>query len=172
MNTISISAARLIDRHRTFRLATGVILDGTVESGSHGKHDVARGGLAAASFEYRAKEGTDRSPSIDLSGTFGASWTSTSDVATGKKADYFATDLRVGASAGWSLLDRTWSYLTARVFGGPVNWELNGESVTGTDTHHYQLGLGSSMRIGAFGLFAEWVGLGEKALSTGISGSW
>jgi hypothetical protein len=55
------------------------------------------------------------------------------------------------------------------VFGGPVSWELEGTDVIGTDIHHYQIALGTAIQLGQTGLFAEWAGLGEKALSIGVS---
>ena len=60
----------------------------------------------------------------------------------------------------------------ARVFAGPVQWELNGKDVTGTDTHHYQLAMGAATRLGPVGIFAEFAGLGEQAISAGLSAAW
>lgn len=172
MNTASISAARSLDERRTVRVAAGIILDGTLQSAARTEYDVERGGLMAVGMEYRVKEGLGKAPSIDLSGYFGASWTKTTASDTGDQVDYFASDLRLGASFGWSLVEETYSYLATRVFGGPVDWEIDGESVTGTDTHHYQLGLGSAARFGPVAVFAEWYGLGEKSISAGMSATW
>ena len=36
-------------------------------------------------------------------------------------------------------------YVTARVFGGPVYWRLDGADVTGTDLYKYQVGGGLSL---------------------------
>jgi hypothetical protein len=56
----------------------------------------------------------------------------------------------------------------ARVFGGPVFWRYQGEAVTGSDTHHYQLGAGLALRLSKnFNAFVEGVPLGERALSLG-----
>jgi hypothetical protein len=57
-----------------------------------------------------------------------------------------------------------------RAFGGPVFWRYQGVAVTGTDTHHYQLGAGLALGLGErVGLFAEGIPLGEQALSAGVS---
>jgi hypothetical protein len=55
----------------------------------------------------------------------------------------------------------------ARAFGGPVFWRYQGEAVTGTDTHHYQLGAGLALRPKNLNAFVEGVPLGELALSLG-----
>lgn len=44
--------------------------------------------------------------------------------------------------------------------------------VIGTDIHHYQFALGTAIQFGQVGTFVEWSGLGEKALSTGMSFAW
>lgn len=82
---------------------------------------------------------------------------------------YSAFDLRLGGQVGVELARLLQPYALARVFGGPVFWRWQGEDVTGTDTHHYQLGAGLALRLGARGnLFVEGVPLGERALSAGV----
>jgi hypothetical protein len=83
---------------------------------------------------------------------------------------YEAFDLRVGAEAGVELARVFRPYVLARAFGGPVFWRYRGDAVDGTDTHHYQLGAGASVRLGkALSLFAEGVPLGERAVSLGVA---
>ena len=61
-------------------------------------------------------------------------------------------------------------YLPVRVFGGPVYWKYQGASVTGTDTHHYQVGAGLGVAISRhIGAFAEGIPLGERALALGVA---
>ena len=55
---------------------------------------------------------------------------------------YEAFDARLGAEAGVEIAKVLRPYAAARVFGGPVFWRYRDRSVTGTDTHHYQLGAG------------------------------
>jgi len=172
MTTVSIAGGWSLDERRTVRAAVGAILDGTLQRDGHRAHDVDSGALAAVGMEYRARTGTGKQPSIDLSGYFGVSWAQTTSRNTGVETDYLATDLRLGAAAGWSLTERSYSYFSMRVFGGPVSWEIDAEDVTGSDIHHYQLGVGSAVDLGSVSVFAEYFGLGEKALAFGVSTVW
>src|SRR4051812_24048512 len=82
---------------------------------------------------------------------------------------YTAFDLRLGAQFGVELARVLRPYLVARVFGGPIFWRYHEQSLTGTDTHHYQLGAGLAVRVTkALNLFAEGVPLGEQAIVLGI----
>ena len=84
-------------------------------------------------------------------------------------AGYHALDLRLGAELGVELARLLRPYVLARAFGGPVFWRYQGVAVTGTDTHHYQLGAGLALRVSkAWSLFAEGVPLGERAVSLGV----
>jgi hypothetical protein len=83
---------------------------------------------------------------------------------------YEAFDLRLGAELGTTLFGMLRPYIPVRVFGGPVYWKYQGESVTGTDTHHYQVGLGLGVHVArGIGVFAEGIPLGERALSLGLA---
>jgi len=83
--------------------------------------------------------------------------------------NYAAFDLRLGAQFGIDLARIARPYALARVFGGPIFWRYQGQSVTGTDTHHYQLGVGAAFRISkALNIFGEGVPLGEQAIALGI----
>jgi hypothetical protein len=82
---------------------------------------------------------------------------------------YQAFDLRLGAEFGIELAGIVRPYATARVFGGPIFWRYQNEPVTGTDTHHYQLGAGVAVRVSkALNVFAEGIPLGEQAVAVGI----
>jgi len=172
MTTISLSAAWLINDTWTLRGSAGVILDGTLAEADQTSHEVNPGGLAGLGVEYRALNGHDSVPFIDLSLFLGASWSETETQGSADKTSYFAADARLGARAGWNTGGTIFPYAAARVFGGPVDWEINGEEVTGTDEHHYQLAIGAAVRAGAVSIYAEWAGLGEKGLSAGVSTSW
>jgi len=83
---------------------------------------------------------------------------------------YEAFDLRLGAELGTTLLGVLRPYLPVRVFGGPVFWKYQAAAVTGTDTHHFQVGLGIGVAISRrLGAFAEGIPLGERALSLGVA---
>jgi hypothetical protein len=86
---------------------------------------------------------------------------------------YEAFDMRVGAELGVELARVFRPYALARGFGGPVFWRHRGEAVDGTDTHHYQFGLGASVRLAkTLSVFAEGVPLGERAVSLGVGLAW
>jgi len=83
---------------------------------------------------------------------------------------YQAFDLRLGAQFGIELARRFRPYAVARIFGGPIFWHYEGQAVTGTDTHHYQLGAGLAVRATkALNLFAEGIPLGEQAVAVGVA---
>ena len=82
---------------------------------------------------------------------------------------YTAYDLRLGAEFGLNLVNVLHPYVLTRAFGGPVYWTYAGESVTGTDVHHYQVGAGLAAALpGRLSLFVEGVPLGERAISGGL----
>lgn len=59
-------------------------------------------------------------------------------------------------------------YAVVRAFGGPITWQYQGQSVTGTDGHHYQVGAGLTLVLArAVNLFVEGVPLGERSLAAG-----
>jgi hypothetical protein len=83
---------------------------------------------------------------------------------------YEAFDLRLGAELGTTLFRVLRPYIPVRVFGGPVFWKYQGASVDGTDTHHYQVGLGLGVAVSRrVGVFAEGIPLGERAVSLGLA---
>jgi hypothetical protein len=83
---------------------------------------------------------------------------------------YEAFDLRLGGEVGTTVLKILRPYVPVRVFGGPVYWRYGGNSVTGTDTHHYQVGLGVAVRLAPpLNVFAEGIPLGERSLSAGLA---
>ncbi len=118
------------------------------------------------------QSGQGLTPFIHMSLGLGASWAHTIEEGFADKTRYFALDARLGTRASWNFNDNTFPYFALRVFGGPVKWELDGEDVTGTDTHHYQLAFGTAVQYGPVGLYAEVAPLGEQSVSAGLSTSW
>ena len=111
-------------------------------------------------------------PYLDFSAFLSASITETEDPATAIKTNYFSSDLRLGGRASWNIENKAFPYVAGHLFGGPVFWKLDGTDVTGTDIHHYQMAIGTALQFGSVGTFIEWAGVGEKALSVGISYAW
>ena len=172
MSFVSISGGWFINNRWTARASAGILLGGTLQPDDGTIHDVEPGGLASLGMEYRALVGDGATPFVDLSMFLSASWAQTVAPDSDSKTSYSAADARLGLRVGWSIGVNFFPYVAARVFGGPVNWELDGEDVVGSDIHHYQIALGAATRIGPVGIFVEWAGLGEQALSTGLSTTW
>ncbi len=145
----------------------GGILGGTVDHGAEG--DIGSGVVASVSATYLALFETEKRPFVLGSMTFGHSRTSavSDDM---QRHDWTAFDLRAGVMVGKTISDNFVPFASARVFGGPVSWQLGGEDVVGSDKYHYTVGLGATFRIpGKLDLFAEVLGLGEQSASVGGS---
>lgn len=131
-----------------------------------GEHDFSPGPTALLGADFRAFD--DGRYFLLL--TSGLSFTTARTHESGQSSEsYTAFDLRLGAQFGLELERVLRPYALARIFGGPIFWRYNGQDVTGTDTHHYQLGAGLAVRVSkAFNAFAEGVPLGEQAVSLGV----
>lgn len=78
-----------------------------------------------------------------------------------------AVDFRGSVVAGKTFFQTLTLYAAARVFAGPVDFDP--ESQTGSDTHHYAVGAGASLRLPkAFDVFVEGSPLGEQSLNVGV----
>ena len=143
----------------------GAILDGSVDSGT--KRDVGPGVIGSVSVTWLPLFESERGPFLLASLTLGgATTTAVSD--DGQAHRWSAFDLRAGLLLGKTFAERFVPFVTARGFGGPVFWRLGGETVTGTDVHHYAVGAGFTFRVpGALDLFAELLPLGEQSASVG-----
>jgi hypothetical protein len=83
---------------------------------------------------------------------------------------YTAFDLRAGAIVGKTVADVATPYVVGRIFGGPTYWRFDGDAVTGTDLHKYQVGAGLSIALfrRRLDVFVEGVPLGERGIAAGI----
>lgn len=80
-----------------------------------------------------------------------------------------ALDARAGVTAGRSF-GPVAPYVLARGFGGPVFWDPGvGDTRTGTDAHHVQLGAGLAITIDAVAIVVDVSALGEQSASVGIA---
>jgi hypothetical protein len=131
-----------------------------------GRHQFSPGPVALLGADYRAFDDGRYFLLLTLGLSFATARTQLSGEAS---ESYAAFDLRLGAQFGVELSRIFRPYASARVFGGPIFWHYQGEAVTGTDTHHYQLGAGLAVRVSkALNLFAEGIPLGEQALAVGL----
>jgi hypothetical protein len=130
------------------------------------RYDFSPGPLASLGADYRFIDDGRLFVLGTSSLSFSATRTQRADVPS---AGYQALDLRLGGELGVQLARVFRPYALARVFGGPVYWRYQGSAVTGTDTHHYQLGAGLALALSEnFNAFVEGVPLGERALSFGL----
>lgn len=172
LSSVSLAASYPIGEKTTLRAGLGSVLDGELRPEAGSIHEFEPGGLAFAGINYNSSEGQGSRPSVDLSLQFGVTWAETVEKGTDQRADYSAADFRLGVQTTWTVGSRFYPYLAGRVFGGPVNWESEGESLTGSDIHHYQVAAGAAVGLGPVLLFAEWAALGEQGLSFGIGSAW
>ena len=171
LSSLSFAGVLPVGERTRLRAGGGSLLDGTIQVLGGASHTFDSGGLAFAGLEHRSGEAAGWTPAIDFSVTLGFSWgkTTGSDAA---RADYRATDLRAGVQASWPVADRFFPYAAGRVFGGPVNWEIEGNSVSGSDAHHFQLAVGAGLALGPLVLVAEFAGAGETGARAGLGSNW
>jgi hypothetical protein len=128
------------------------------------------GFAATAGASWRLLESEGARPFVLFTGQIAFETTSTTPegARTVPSAGYHALDVRLGAAAGYTFWRTLSPYLVVRGFGGPVFWEFQREAVTGTDTHHYQVGGGLSVVLAKrVDLFVEGVPLGEQGVTAG-----
>lgn len=145
-------------------IAAGELVHGT-------SRDTMGPGFAAfTGIAGRVVDGRGALPVVQLTATFSATHAITHASASSETPRFTAFDLRAGAIASKTIADVFTPYVTARVFGGPVYWRLDGADVTGTDLYKYQLGGGLSLALfeRRLDVFVEGVPLGERGVAAGI----
>jgi hypothetical protein len=148
-------------RRATLLLGTGAFLGGHLRSES-ARYDFQPGVVAVAGGGWRALEGGRSGPFLLLTGQLSYVW------ARNQGAAYQAIDVRAGAVVGTTLWRVLTPYALARAFGGPVFWRQDGQAISGTDAHHYQLGAGVALLVRRrVDLFVEGAPLGERGLAAG-----
>jgi hypothetical protein len=131
-----------------------------------GTHDFSAGPTLALGASWRVVQGR---PFVILTSFLSFTASTTNTNGAGAAIGYEAFDLRVGGVVGTTLWNVVSPYALARAFGGPVYWHYEGAAVTGTDTHHYQLGAGVAVAIAhRVDVYVEGVPLGEEALAAGL----
>lgn len=144
----------------------GAALGGSLDAGGM-THDFSPGPAAVAGIAFRLLD--EPRYFAHFTSQVSAVWSRTRHESEAS-VPYSAYDLRLGGELGLNLLELLHPYVVGRVFGGPVFWRYRGESVTGTDLHHYQVGVGLGAGVGGrLALLAEAIPLGEQALSLGLS---
>jgi hypothetical protein len=140
---------------------------GALLGGSLDHRDVGAGVALDLSGSWLALYESETRPFLTASLTLSVSTTkATGDDAARHRLT--AGDARLGLMVG-KTYGRLVPYAAARVFGGPVFWTLAGKDITGTDTHHFTIGVGTSLRLPRkLEAFVELMPLGEQSASFGL----
>jgi hypothetical protein len=166
----------------TAQLGAGGVAGGELVHGA-ARDTIGPGFAAFGGVAWRAYDGTDALPFVQLTATLSATHALTRTDDHGTRTDgttspgaqpetprFTAFDLRLGAIAGKTFANAFTPYVTARAFGGPIAWHFDGASVTGTDLYKYQLGGGLSLALfdRRLDVFAEGIAMGERGVAAGI----
>jgi hypothetical protein len=157
----------------TFEAGAGALLFGElVRDGV--SYELRPGVLALLGASWRVLDVSGARPFVLLQNQL--AFVAASTRAPGEPAppsvDYTAFDLRLGALVGWTFKGVVSPYALARVFGGPIFWQYQGDDVTGTDVYHYQLGAGLVVKFARhFDLSLEGIALGEQGFSVAAGGA-
>jgi hypothetical protein len=147
----------------------GVVIGGSLD-GQLGNYRLQPGILGSVSVGYTFLDGSGSLPYVAASLTFGVATASTYNEANaGDRPQLTALDVRLSAVIGKRFFEFWLPYAGVAVFGGPVFFAPEGQSVTGTDEHHFRLSLGSSFSLPAhLDLFVEVGFLGEQNVLIGL----
>jgi hypothetical protein len=154
-------------RRWTFELGLGSLLAGRLQAGGV-RHEFQPGVLTLLGASWRVLDADGARPFVLLQDQLAFASTSTRDSAAeaSPSIGYTALDMRLGGLVGWTFKNVVSAYALARVFGGPIFWQYQGEDLTGTDVHHYQVGAGLVVMLARrIDLSIEGVPLGEQGLS-------
>ena len=172
LNSVAFAVARVRPSGWSPRVSAGWLTGGDLNQDGGTSHRFKGGFFLALGLDKQLSPGEGIRPAVDLSLGLSAAWAQTEERRTGTEADYSAADLRAGVRTVWPVGQRLFPYAAARVFGGPVNWNWDGEEVQGSDVHHFQMALGVAASFGPMAMQLEWGAVGEKSLSAGVSSFW
>jgi hypothetical protein len=153
----------------SLRIAAGVIVGGSLE-GEGRTYDVEPGWTLSFSAARQWFGRSDETPFLTTALSLSASRARTVEAGTGEEEALGASDLRLSVLFGYTFGYTFSPYLVARAFGGPVSFKQDGRDRTGSDRHHYALGLGSSVSLfDRLDLLVDATFFGERSLSAGAS---
>ena len=160
--SVAVSLTRSLGERFTVQAGAGAVVGGGIDALGV-DYQMQPGWLARLGATWLALDGRGDWPFVAVSASLAASGVRTT--APGRTAEPLTSvDVGLSASVGKAFFGAVAPYLGAKVFGGPVFWNLSGAAVTGTDIHHWQVAIGAAAAL-PLGLDAlvEWAPLGEKS---------
>lgn len=160
---------RRVSPRTTLQLGLGAVTGGWLDL-DDARFELRPGLAASVGVMHRFVDAARARPFV-LGGAQLAVLATSTRAPSGATQAYDASDLRFTGALGWTLGGRVSPYLVGRVFGGPIYWRLDGESKTGTDAYHVQLGAGAALTLGPLDVGLEGVPLGERGASVTVGAS-
>lgn len=137
------------------------------------RHEISPGWLFSGAYSHRLLDGRGAAPFLLIGLSFGGSGARTREVGLKTTMDpspvsLYAFDIRAGVTVGKTLWNVLSPYAALRAFGGPVIWNIGGQTRPGTDKGHFQAaaGLVASLPRGV-DLYAEVAPAFERAVTVG-----
>jgi hypothetical protein len=160
--SVAVSISRSLGRQWTVSAGAGAVVSGSLEAGGV-SYRMDPGWLARVGASWLPLDGSGPWPFVALSASLAASGVNTTGPG-GVRAPLTSLDAGLSVSAGKSIAGIVAPYVGAKVFGGPVFWELAGASTIGTDVSHWQVAFGAAANL-PFGidLLVEWAPFGARS---------
>ncbi len=150
----------------TVTLGAGALAYGSLDA-SGDPYDLGPGWLGSLGLSWRVLEEDASTPFIVLSTTLGGLGTRT--LRETDHGSYHAIDFRFGATVGKTFDGWFSPYASAKLFGGPIFWNVNDELTVGSDQFHIQGSLGAVFVLPeAVDFFVEGSPGGEQAVFGGM----
>jgi len=152
-----------------FAVSLGVVAGGSLDGGL-GNYRLSPGFMASVSAAYTFLDGTGAWPYVAATFIAGVATTGTQNEANAQDHPQLtALDFRLAGVIGKQFFGFWLPYAGVAVFGGPVYFSPAGQSLVGSDVHHFRLSLGSSFSLPAhLEAFVEVGFLGEQNLLLGL----
>jgi hypothetical protein len=160
--SVAASVTRRLGRDWSVTAGAGAVVSGSIEAGG-ATFVMDPGWLVRLGASWLPLDGSGPWPFVALSASLAASGVDTTGPG-GVRAPLTSLDAGLSVSAGKSIAGIVAPYLGAKVFGGPVFWQIGGASTTGTDVAHWQVAFGAAASL-PFGidLLVEWAPFGARS---------
>ena len=160
--SVAASVTRRLGRDWSLTAGAGAVISGSIQAGGS-TFVMDPGWLARIGASWLPLDGSGPWPFVALSASLAASGVNTTGPG-GVKAPLTSLDAGLSVSAGKSIAGVVAPYVGAKVFGGPVFWQIGGASTTGTDVAHWQVAFGAaaSLPLG-IDLLVEWAPFGARS---------